>query len=106
MKISILTKTTQIASGGEYKPLAPIFAFVNTGTKILFINDSFPLRPGETFSVGLDSIVAAFLQAGIEVENDTVFKVDFRAADGSKAESVFGSSLGSAHLIETFIIKK
>ncbi len=102
-KVYIKTVTRQITSSGDYKPNAPIFSFVNTGTLNLIINENYILKPGESFGVGLDTVVAVFLKQGIPVVNETAFKVDFKNSAGAKFDGILGKSLGTAHIIETFV---
>ena len=102
-KATYKTNTRQITAGGKYKPTAPIWAFVNTGTTNLVLNSNYILKPGESFGVGLEALVAIFLAKGITIENETEFEVDFKTSAGTKILDIEGQSTGTAHLIETFI---
>ena len=102
-KVVVRLETREISSGGSYKPVSPIWSFVNTGTTILVINNNYKLLPGATFGLDLSPLVASFIEKGIVIENDTTFNVDFTNSAGVKDFDERGASKGIGHLIEVII---
>lgn len=98
-KVGIRVNKRQITEDGNYQPIAPIWQFVNTGGVTMRLDGNYYLRPGESFGVGVEAVVGAFLAKGIKVENETIISVEFLFSPTSKLRA-------SAHLVETFISLK
>ena len=93
-RVEVKTVITQIIKDGSYSPESPLFAFVNDGNFDLHI-DNLRIRPGETFSINADPLVANFIDKNIPVINKSQYQLNF--------EILPGGGRVSAQLIETFV---
>lgn len=97
-KIKVDTTITQIAANGYLKPTAPLFTIYNDGDRLMYINNNFLVRPGASYTVNMEAIVAMAIEKNIEVVNDTQYYITFIDDNVSNTRQ-------SAQLIEVFIRK-
>lgn len=87
-KVLFETTITQYGKDGKVKPTSPLFAFVNDGNKILFLNN-FPIPTGGVFGINAAPVVASFMDLGIAVSNTTEYDMTFRPHyDGGSAQLI------------------
>ena len=94
-KVEATTVVTKLIKDGYIKPKSPLFIVLNDGSCDVLINN-LRLKPGDSFGVNADAIVAQCLEKGIPVVNNTQYQIYFDIP----AAGTF--SVG-AQLIETFI---
>lgn len=100
-KVFVETTTRLITNTEKVTPQSASWAFVNTGTATLIINNNYPLLPGAVFSSSTDTATAAaLLLKGIELQNKTTFQVNF---DNPTKIDVIERTQGKGHLIETHV---
>lgn len=102
-KIIINTTFTLIVDTEPVIPQSPCWAFINTGTGKLVVNETTTLLPNGVFNGGIDTTAYALLvEKGLEVINETTLRIKF--SDVSKFD-IIEKSQGRGILIQYFIRK-
>ena len=93
MKLVKNTTIKQIVMDTVIKPNAPTWTLVNTGAAICFIDDNFPLYPGDKLGDDSSTIAAHFMMKhpDLTVTTDLSFHLRFQTAGLTDAPEKYKS---------------